>query len=69
MFDEIVEKTDVKQSELVEFLARQSGVHPRGDYYKYLVWKDGVTVTPYDERAGPVEWGKIQYDLNNCQRS
>ena len=69
MFSDILAMTDVKESEMVEFLARQSGVHPNGDFYKYLVWKDGVTVTPYDERAGPVESEKINHDIQNCMRS
>lgn len=70
VFDEIVEKQDVSQpSELVQFLIKQSGVAPQADYYKYLVWKDGTTVTAYNEHSGHLQWGKIHYDLNKCQRS
>ena len=31
--------------------------------------KDSKTVTHYGANEGPVQWGRIQYDLNNCNRS
>ena len=67
--DEVLAKQDLDTSELFQFLTKQSGVAPQGDYYKYLVWKDGVTVTAYNHRAGPIEVGEIQYDLGNCLKS
>ena len=62
-------KTEINGDALFEFLVRKSGKRLNGDFTKYLVWKDGKTVTHYSPNEGPVQWGRIQYDLNNCQRS
>ena len=62
----VFQKTDVITHPMYQWLAKQSRKPANEDFVKYVVERDGVTVTKYRSRDGPVQHRNIEQHLKRC---
>ena len=62
----VFQKTDVTTHPMYQWLAKQSRKLANEDFVKYVVERDGVTVTKYGSRDGPVQHRNIEQHLKRC---